>query len=649
MTLPFTNVLISPNAPVNQLSEDMLENNGWTVKYGFINTQRRKKRDTTSWERWHLRLGHLNSPAIQRMVRDEVATGMEATSGQTVDTNSPCWSCKAAKMIRMSYKKTDYVNEITYDGYKHFQFVQNEASRYLWGFLLYRKKNASDVVLEHLKWLTAQGNNIEVFNSDQGKELFNNKLKIFLRSKGIEYTTTNLYSPEENDLVERMNGVVLSRVRCLLTAANMSWLLWGEAFHFALEGRDTVLPTVWKTTKPDLTVDVGLYFFIFTPKVLRSTKLENSGKPGLFVGYAKHSESYRVLHLITGNIVEVRSVECEEDWTVESSYVPTGSAAAGALSTSEDVLNLEVKKTTKQMGGEMKPRERPHSFVSLTYSTSKFEIPSSLVVQVVNLLTEPQSVQEALQAPWKEALEKEHSALMRNNTWKLVNRLKGKKGLTRKWIFVRKRNPKGDVIRHRARITIKACQQRYGVDFWETYAPLISNEAVKLVLLLALHYDLECEHIGFVTAFLNGPIGEDVESYMEILEFFDDGSGRLLDEPFRSCGFKRSNLDNGVSWRVVGGNLIFLTVYVDDVIIAAKAENVKLVLSELEAKFKTKDLGSVSLLLGMEINYIVAQTMWISQRSQMEKILSRFGMRIIQWRVMRYLHGTIEYGLVCEK
>ncbi|OWZ04121.1 Integrase, catalytic core protein, partial [Phytophthora megakarya] len=106
-------------------------------------------------------------------------------------------------------------------GYKRFQLVQNEASRYLWGFLLYRKKNASDVVLEHLKWVTVQGINIEVLNSDQGKELFNIKLKIFLRSKGIEYTTTNPYSPEENGLVERMNDVVLSRVRCLLTAANM--------------------------------------------------------------------------------------------------------------------------------------------------------------------------------------------------------------------------------------------------------------------------------------------------------------------------------------------------------------------------------------------------------------------------------------------
>ncbi|KAE8975051.1 hypothetical protein PR001_g25156 [Phytophthora rubi] len=278
------------------------------------------------------------------------------------------------------------------------------------------------------------------------------------------------------------------------------------------------------------------------------------------------------------------------------------------------------------------------------------EIPASLVIQALNLLMEPHSIQEALQGPdaekWIEALEKEHFDLMCNNAWVLVERPKGKKILSSKWVFVRKRSHKGEVIRYRARVTIKGCQQEYGVNFWDTYAPVVSFESVKLVLLLALHYVLLCEHIDFVSAFLNGPIGDEVEIYMEMPEYFNDGSGRvcrllrslyglkqapliwykMVDEFLRSCGFKRSKMDNGVYWRVVGGNPIFLTVYVDDVIIAANAKNIKLVVSELERKFKIKDLGSASLLLGMEINYIPGQARWISQRGQIEKILSRFQM-----------------------
>ncbi|KAE9028242.1 hypothetical protein PF010_g4319 [Phytophthora fragariae] len=63
---------------------------------------------------------------------------------------------------------------------------------------------------------------------------------------------------------------------------------------------------------------------------------------------------------------------------------------------------------------------------------------------------------------------------MRNNTWELVERPKDKKVLSGKWVLVQKRDARDNVVRQRARITIKGCQQRYGVDYWETYAPVVS-------------------------------------------------------------------------------------------------------------------------------------------------------------------------------
>lgn len=100
---------------------------------------------------------------------------------------------------------------------------------------------------------------------------------------------------------------------------------------------------------------------------------------------------------------------------------------------------------------------------------------------------------------------------------------KGAKVLTIKWMYVRKHNAHGDVVRHRARIKIKGCQREFGLSYWDTYAPVVSAEEVKLVLLLALHFGLLCRHVDFVTAFLNGPIDCDV--YMEKPEVFNDGSG----------------------------------------------------------------------------------------------------------------------------
>ncbi|GMF51860.1 unnamed protein product [Phytophthora fragariaefolia] len=278
----------------------------------------------------------------------------------------------------------------------------------------------------------------------------------------------------------------------------------------------------------------------------------------------------------------------------------------------------------------------------------ELEIPESLVIHAVNTILEPTSVNAAMNAEdadkWIEALYNEFGELLRNNTWELVERPKGAKVLTSKWVFVRKRNAGGEVVRHRARITIKGCQQDFGLNYWDTYAPVVSAEAVKLVLLLALHYGLECRHIDFVTALLNGPI--DCDIYMEQPEFFNDGTGRVckllislyglkqapriwyktLDKYLIHCGFQISKMDDGIYFRWVNGSPIFLTLYVDDIVTAATKENIELVLSELEKKFKIKDLGEVSHLLSIEIKYVPGKMLSISQCGYIGRLLERFKM-----------------------
>ncbi|GMF51764.1 unnamed protein product [Phytophthora fragariaefolia] len=80
----------------------------------------------------------------------------------------------------------------------------------------------------------------------------------------------------------------------------------------------------------------------------------------------------------------------------------------------------------------------------------------------------------------------------------VVERSKGKKALSSKGVFKRKRVANGNVARHRSRITVKGCQQKYGVDFWKTYSPVIALEAVKFILLVALHIGLSARHMDFV-------------------------------------------------------------------------------------------------------------------------------------------------------
>ncbi|KAJ8524733.1 hypothetical protein ON010_g16383 [Phytophthora cinnamomi] len=157
--------------------------------------------DGDSLVRWHLRFAHLNLPMLKQMAHQEVTTGTSDDLSGDLDT--PCWSCEEVKMTRMSYKKTRAPC-----AKRPFQKIMSD--------MCHMGIYASDFVLTHVKWLVGQGHKIEVFNSDQGRELINNKMTTYLTTQGIEYTWANGYSPEENRLVERMNGIVAAQQQKLL-------------------------------------------------------------------------------------------------------------------------------------------------------------------------------------------------------------------------------------------------------------------------------------------------------------------------------------------------------------------------------------------------------------------------------------------------
>ncbi|OWY93378.1 Ribonuclease [Phytophthora megakarya] len=210
-----------------------------------------------------------------------------------------------------------YVGVLTYYRYLHFQLVLDEASKYLWGFLLHRKEESTAVALRHLQWLLAQGQHIKVFSSDQGRELLNAVMKTLFVLHGIEYIWTNAYSSEENVLVEKMNGIVMARDRCLLSATNMPMVLWGEAFRFVIDVLNIIASTTLGGDTP-YSRRLGL-----KPMWLRYARgaQKKSGKPELLVRYGEYSESCRIVNLPNGNVSEVHAVKVHKAWTADGGYV----------------------------------------------------------------------------------------------------------------------------------------------------------------------------------------------------------------------------------------------------------------------------------------------------------------------------------------
>ena len=91
---------------------------------------------------------------------------------------------------------------------------------------------------------------------------------------------------------------------------------------------------------------------------------------------------------------------------------------------------------------------------------------------------EPKSVKECAQRndwpKWKDATEVELNSLTKREVFGPVVRTPdGVKPVGYKWVFVRKRNEKGEIVRYKARLFAQGFSQRPGIDFKQTYSPVV--------------------------------------------------------------------------------------------------------------------------------------------------------------------------------
>ncbi|GKA72464.1 retrotransposon protein, putative, ty1-copia subclass [Tanacetum coccineum] len=76
----------------------------------------------------------------------------------------------------------------------------------------------------------------------------------------------------------------------------------------------------------------------------------------------------------------------------------------------------------------------------------------------------------------------------------------------------------GAVYIFKARLVAKGFTQTYGVDYEETFSPVVDIRAIRILIAIATYYDYEIWQMDVKTAFLNGHLFEEV--YMEQPEGF---------------------------------------------------------------------------------------------------------------------------------
>ena len=133
-------------------------------------------------------------------------------------------------------------------------------------------------------------------------------------------------------------------------------------------------------------------------------------------------------------------------------------------------------------------------------------------------LQAPQTIKEALERPdaqkWQDAINIELNSLKKNKTWKLTPLPSNRTPISSKWVFKIKTNADGTIDKYKARLVARGFSQVQGIDYTETFSPVVKLNSIKVLLALATQYNFEIHQLDVKTTFLNGNLDEEI--YMSL-------------------------------------------------------------------------------------------------------------------------------------
>ena len=127
---------------------------------------------------------------------------------------------------------------------------------------------------------------------------------------------------------------------------------------------------------------------------------------------------------------------------------------------------------------------------------------------------EPTSYEEAMANPdsdkWFEAMKSEIQSMYDNQVWTLVDPPEGVRPIGCKWVFKKKTDMDGNIHTYKGRLVAKGFKQIHGIDYDETFSPIVMFKSIRILLAIAAYHDYEIWQMDVKTAFLNGMLQEDV-------------------------------------------------------------------------------------------------------------------------------------------
>lgn len=249
---------------------------------------------------------------------------------------------------------------------------------------------------------------------------------------------------------------------------------------------------------------------------------------------------------------------------------------------------------------------------------------------------------QALQsADWRKAMLKEMQSIHDNNTWVLEDLPTGVKPITCRWVFREKPGLPGTPATKKARLVARGFEQKAGIDYDETFAPVIKWVTIRTTVALAASHQWQLHHMDVRTAFLHGILKETV--YMTQPPGFEQPGQehkvcRLLrslyglkqsprawydriDSALRDIGLHRSSYDPNLYYLHRNDHILIVMLYVDDLFITGSCLTlINWIKTFLRSTFDMTDLGQLQKYLGILFEYLPSGIL-LHQRDYTNSIL----------------------------
>jgi hypothetical protein len=611
-----------------------------------------------------------------------------------------CGSCCEAKSTRKPFRnenvKAAAVFEVLYadlvgpfpvetpSGCRYSLGMTDKYSNYTWNFNIPRKSDAVQVIMTFIKTQEKEGRafgNLQCFSTDNGTEFVNKNLQQFLAARGITHRTSPPYTPEFNAVQERMNRTVGEMANALLFQSGLPSNCWGLARDAATYIRNRCPCTsnpngvtpyeMIKGSKPrvDHLRVFGAECFYHIPKQLRQGKLAPKAEPGTFAGYDEIHRAYRIIPHSNRNVIIFSRDVIFDEKSVVDKFVNTPSPPATPIFqlVSDQVQETEVREQVNPPSQQVlrrSNRER-NPIDRLTYGHVAIVEEGDLHALAFNGILDtddPVTLQHALEGDerirWTEAISEEMTAHSENGTWEVEPTPvpHGAKVINTKFVFKKKLSADGTRIdRYKARLVAQGFNQRPGIDYGETFAPVVDKVSLRVFLSIAASERMHLEQFDVKTAFLYGAVDEELyillpkelgnqppenHAYKVIKALYGIKQAprvwyNNLTDTMRTAGFSQNDKDPCLYiFREADDSIrAMFVVHVDDGILAtASTDFLDEISNFLDTRYKMRRLGRPSSYLSLDMEWR-SDVVVITQANYIRSLAEKYG--------VQQQHGTL--------